>query len=1197
VNGFGQSPIVVPPETEANCDTDLSGYMFEEGDCMWDQLFFQILHNGVWVGPNRVPGSPNTLAPDVVCTLGRMKIPGDDNWYIANQMHIHSNSEHSVAGSVYDAEVHVVHVREDDPNKFAVFALFVDNLDDYEDNEGGHGSVLAPGDGGGDKNQHTIFDHYLQGWEAVAKQSEEYCASNPSGHGQFTPNRLFNSLQDLVQCPAVGSQVDNVDDLTFVEQTQLLPIGWNNTFNIRVPELERPDYPDGIVPSLYDSLPTYPLLNSGSNKSSSVYTYRGGLTTPPCLESVRWNILSRPMGVSIRQLDRLKRLILCFVERSTCRHATVADHFGGTNRPSRPLHGRKVTHRCPVGDAGNTTTKSSFYYNEEADDGSAGVVMDDPMAPPIEAPFRRRCLDVQSPYQNPAECIPIEEEVWIALVWPALMLFFGVCGYFFLSRYVPTFPTTALMFLFGMATGIIASATSMSNNAYTQSTLLWEDINSELLLMAFLPALLFGDAFNLNVNLIRESWLQCLIMAFPLVLIGTGLTALVGVYILPYDWNGWLALTWGSILAATDPVAVAALLKELGAPPRLKMLIAGESLLNDGSAIVFFTIFSQKWFASLNINGFGYDIDMAQGFAIFFRMSLGAIAIGILMGLILVLILRRLSRRFSHGDSVVQVIAVLAVTYLNYYINDSLVFMSGVMAVVAQGAVVKALGEHFLLGHMFHSFWEVLEAVLNALIFALGGVIFGGVIGNQHPLRVTSFTGGDWGYAILAYILVNVIRFALMFGAYPLISRIGLKWSLQEATFVSFGGLRGAIAIALAVTLDSELRRDTAPGDPRRDQTTKMFGITGVIVLLSLVFNGTFAGPLLRWLRLVEPSDERKQIIEGHAVLLKKHLTSTMSRVTESNPGTFADVQLNTLREYVPILQNLTDAELLEYLPKTIENGSPTRKGRRYSAIARGFVTPSSHRNMLTSVIENDPVLADSSGDGHAITDEINEIPVLKEQRKVYISLLRSAYRKQIESGEVDIKRGRVAFKLLQSIDRAENAVAQGERLNDWEFLNTSSTSLISSIISKCCGDSHRYASLSVSANETDKVYRTIAFLRAHEEAESVYCESMDLDLDRSSMVEVYKSNGVLKESQLECEKAREFLAKIANLGVFATYALCDILLHSAANYALHLEKEGLMNEREAETMIDDVFTTQMLKLRKKESIICEQIVPDDDEA
>lgn len=70
----------------------------------------------------------------------------------------------------------------------------------------------------------------------------------------------------------------------------------------------------------------------------------------------------------------------------------------------------------------------------------------------------------------------------------------------------------------------------------------------------------------------------------------------------------------------------------------------------------------------------------------------------------------------------------------------------------------------------------------------------------------------------MAYLLVNLIRFALMFGAYPILSRIGLKWNVKEAIFVSFGGLRGAIAIALAISLDSELRRDTAPGDPRREQ-------------------------------------------------------------------------------------------------------------------------------------------------------------------------------------------------------------------------------------------------------------------------------------------------------------------------------------------------------------------------------------------
>ena len=89
--------------------------------------------------------------------------------------------------------------------------------------------------------------------------------------------------------------------------------------------------------------------------------------------------------------------------------------------------------------------------------------------------------------------------------------------------------------------------------------------------MTFLPGLLFGDAFGLNVSMLKDAWLQCFIMAFPLVLVGTGLTALVGVYVLPFGWNIWLALTWGSILSATDPVAVSSLLKECGAPPRLKV--------------------------------------------------------------------------------------------------------------------------------------------------------------------------------------------------------------------------------------------------------------------------------------------------------------------------------------------------------------------------------------------------------------------------------------------------------------------------------------------------------------------------------------------------------------------------------------------------------------------------------------------------
>lgn len=104
---------------------------------------------------------------------------------------------------------------------------------------------------------------------------------------------------------------------------------------------------------------------------------------------------------------------------------------------------------------------------------------------------------------------------------------------------------------------------------------LWSNINGELILLVFLPGLLFWDALDVNFRLFCVSFSQIITMAFPMVLAGATLTACVAFYIFPYEWSWMLCMTFGSILSATDPAAVAALLKEVGAPPRLKMHISG----------------------------------------------------------------------------------------------------------------------------------------------------------------------------------------------------------------------------------------------------------------------------------------------------------------------------------------------------------------------------------------------------------------------------------------------------------------------------------------------------------------------------------------------------------------------------------------------------------------------------------------------
>ena len=120
------------------------------------------------------------------------------------------------------------------------------------------------------------------------------------------------------------------------------------------------------------------------------------------------------------------------------------------------------------------------------------------------------------------------------------------------------------MFLIGTLIGIgVQLRTGETNNQLNESVRLWVGINAEVLLLVFLPGLIFRDAMGQNAHLFALALGQCLIFAFPLVLAGTSLTALIAFYIFPYGWSFNLAMTFGSILSATDPVAVAALLEQV----------------------------------------------------------------------------------------------------------------------------------------------------------------------------------------------------------------------------------------------------------------------------------------------------------------------------------------------------------------------------------------------------------------------------------------------------------------------------------------------------------------------------------------------------------------------------------------------------------------------------------------------------------
>ena len=154
-----------------------------------------------------------------------------------------------------------------------------------------------------------------------------------------------------------------------------------------------------------------------------------------------------------------------------------------------------------------------------------------------------------------------------AVIFPWFIQAIGILVYFLLTRYFHAVPYTAVMFLTGIFMGVGGELRD-DTNILGQSIQLWTGIDNEVLFTVFLPGLLFKDALEINFHLLTACIWQLLWLAFPLVLISTILTALVGFYIFPYGWSWYMSLTFGCILAATDPVAVSALLNEVGAPPR-----------------------------------------------------------------------------------------------------------------------------------------------------------------------------------------------------------------------------------------------------------------------------------------------------------------------------------------------------------------------------------------------------------------------------------------------------------------------------------------------------------------------------------------------------------------------------------------------------------------------------------------------------
>ncbi len=336
-------------------------------------------------------------------------------------------------------------------------------------------------------------------------------------------------------------------------------------------------------------------------------------------------------------------------------------------------------------------------------------------------------------------------------------------------------------------------------------------LTKDLIFSVFLPPLVFEAALFIHWRELKKQLPVVTLLATVGVVLAAAVTALGMHYALAWDWGS--AVVFGVLIAATDPVSVIAAFKESKVQGRLRMIIESESLLNDGTAAVAFV-------AVLGMLAGGHETVLSISGALFVTI-IGGVLIGGTIAYLLMLLAGRTP------DYLVEITFTTIVAYGSFFVAEHY-HCSGVLAALTAGLVVgnfRSSGSISAAGrHALGPFWEYVAFVANSLIFLL--------IGAQEAQQ--RFTG-LWAPVLVAILLVTLGRAVAIYPLCALFARSRLKVDLRHQHLLFWGGLRGALALALALSLPEDL--------PRRDVIVV---ITFAVVAFSVFAQGLTITPLMR---------------------------------------------------------------------------------------------------------------------------------------------------------------------------------------------------------------------------------------------------------------------------------------------------------------------------------------------------------------
>ncbi|MBN1119995.1 MAG: Na+/H+ antiporter [Anaerolineae bacterium] len=356
-------------------------------------------------------------------------------------------------------------------------------------------------------------------------------------------------------------------------------------------------------------------------------------------------------------------------------------------------------------------------------------------------------------------------------------------------------------------------------------------LGPHMILVTLLPTLIFEAAYHIDLQELRENLRTILLLAIPGVILSTGIIGFLLHRFLGLSLID--ALLFGSLISATDPVSVVALFKELGVDKRLSIVLEGESLFNDGVAIVLYSIL-------LGVATGDQAFSVSQSLSSFFVTVAGGGVLGLVVGMVIGELMKR-------TDVHLLDIALTIILAYGTYLLAEEVFHGAVSPVIA--VVVAAIyvgnyassGAYTATSHVtIITFWEVIVFLVNSAIFLLIGL-------QVKPMSLVD-------NAVPVLIAIGITLLARLIVVYPMrfiVNRFVRPLPMRWTHVIAWGGLRGAVAMALALSLPETLAS-------RKLLEVMAFGY----VLFSLVVQGLTIRPLLNALGMIHISGKRREYEE-----------------------------------------------------------------------------------------------------------------------------------------------------------------------------------------------------------------------------------------------------------------------------------------------------------------------------------------------